>query len=121
MSNLSDPQLVYSLDGLPLGPMGLTPVSTEQLHRLGIHTLEQLACIALINLATERNAIIDLLEQDLRARLWPAIVHCYTLLADQEGQQSQFVIESELFHFVASVVSPEEHKCACTYKWLQTE
>lgn len=121
MSNLSTSQLVYSLDGLPLGPMGLTPVSTEQLHRLGIHTLEQLACIALINLATERNAIIDLLEQDLRTRLWPAIVHCYTLLADQEGQQSQFVIESELFHFVASVVSPEEHKCTCTYKWLQTE
>lgn len=121
MSDLSSPQLVYSLDGLPLSPLGLTPVSTEHLHRLGIYTLEQLACIALISLAAERNAINDLLEQDLRARLWPAIVHCYTMLADQEGQQPQFVIESELFHFVASVVSPEEHKCTCIYKWLQTE
>jgi hypothetical protein len=121
MSNRSAPQLVYSLDGLPLSPMGLTPVSTEQLHRLGIHTLEQLACIALINLASERNAISDLLEQDLRARLWPAIVHCYSLLADHEGEQAQLVIESELFHFVASVVSPEERKFTCSYRWLQAE
>jgi len=121
MSDRSSPHLVYSLDGLPLSPMGLTAVSTEQLHRRGIHTLEQLACIALINPTSERNALLDLLEQDLRARLWPDIVYCYALLADGEGAQPQFVIESELFHFVASVVSAEEHKYACTYKWLQTE
>src|SRR5690349_6305501 len=118
MSNLSSSQLVYSLDGLPLSPMGLTSVSIEQLHRLGIHTLEQLARIALLN-PVDRNAICDLLQQDLRARLRPAIVHCHILLADQEWEHPQFVIESELFHFAVTVVSPVESKYTCSYESLQ--
>ena len=59
MSAPFSPQLLYSLDGLPLSLMGLAPVSTEQLHHLGIQTLEQLACIALISLGAERNAICE--------------------------------------------------------------
>ncbi len=106
---------VYSLNGLSVSLLALTDATLTRLLSLDICTLEELARIALQTPITVRSELTTLIQHELRAQLRPYTLHCYVY---RDGERTELVIESDLFHFVATVVSEGDHKYTCTYQWV---
>lgn len=111
----------FCLDGLPINLLDLSSNSYNRLHRHNITQIEETARISLITPLAERNELLTLIEQELRDRLSGYTVYCYILAADVKAEPAQFVIESDLFYFVASIKPAANQTCTCVYQWCEVE
>ncbi|NJL03539.1 MAG: hypothetical protein HC911_01210 [Chloroflexaceae bacterium] len=116
MSHGSADNPIYTLDGLPVSLLELSETTTQRLAVLGIKTVEHLARITLLQQPLVRVELTEVIQQELRTRLWLENIQCFTAYASGTGSLAQFIIESYLFHFVA-YITLETHHCTCTYQW----
>ncbi|MFW5709443.1 MAG: sigma-70 family RNA polymerase sigma factor [Chloroflexota bacterium] len=120
MTSAEQLYLSMCLDGLPISILGLSDSTLQLLQSHTVESIEHTARLTFISAPQLRNEVIDSIEHDLRGRLNEHTVHCYTLESDELNSQSQFVIESTLFHFVASI-DREGQECTCVYRWSDPE
>lgn len=107
---------IYTLDGLPVSLLELSETTTERLAALGIKTVEHLARITLLQPPLARVELTEVIQHEIRTRLWLENIQCFTAYAEGNGSLAQFIIKSYLFHFVASITLETQH-CTCTYQW----
>jgi RNA polymerase sigma factor (sigma-70 family) len=113
--------LPISLDGLPIGILGLSDATIALLQKHNLTSIEHTAHLATLYPIEVRNEIITALEYDLRERLQAHIVHCSILQADETHSRAQFIIESNLFVFTASMDMGHMAQCTCTYRWSNSD
>lgn len=121
MASAEQLSLPMCLDGLPISILGLADTTLARLHEQTIDAIEEVARIALVSPASLRNELAVLIETDLREHLHPYSIHCCPLLPDAEDNRAQLIIESDLFHFTASVISTYSPRCTCTYTWASVD
>jgi hypothetical protein len=106
-----------NLNGFPISFLALTRETASKLRTLHIATIEQLAYVALLESPALRDEVISLLHRDLYNRMELQSLKCYVLPADENRETAQFIIESNVFSFVASVTSGDNTNPTCTYWW----